>query len=165
MQTKSEIQKRVRTYITNKGLRIAGEDFERPWGGFFLTDDVDTDTFLDLFFAREAVQLRSDGKKISPKLLVVLPEMRLSWQYHDRRAEMHKVIRGPVAYSLSITNDLSDPVTYYADALVEIPQGTRHRLIGLNEWGLVAEVWQHVIPSHPSDEADNHRLQDDFKRT
>ncbi len=165
MQTKSETQQRVRTYIENRGLQIVGEDFDRPWGGFFLIADMDTDQFLELFFVNEIDQIRLAGEKISPKILVIMPNMRLSWQYHDRRAEWHKVVRGPVAYSLSATDDQPEPTTYYADMLIQIPQGTRHRLIGCGTWGVVAEVWQHTDPNNPSNEADNHRLQDDFKRT
>jgi hypothetical protein len=43
-------------------------------------------------------------------------------------------------------------------------KGERHRLIGLNEWGIIAEIWQHTDATHPSDEDDIVRLQDDFGR-
>jgi mannose-6-phosphate isomerase len=46
---------------------------------------------------------------------------------------------------------------------VRLVQGERHRLIGLEDFGIVAEIWQHteVIPS---DEKDIVRVQDDFSR-
>ena len=43
-------------------------------------------------------------------------------------------------------------------------QGERHRLVGLKEWGIIAEIWIHTDANHPSDENDIVRLQDDFKR-
>ncbi|MEY3421855.1 MAG: hypothetical protein RIR48_2155, partial [Bacteroidota bacterium] len=45
-----------------------------------------------------------------------------------------------------------------------LKQGERHRLIGLNDWGIIAEIWKHTKPEHPSDEEDIVRLQDDFGR-
>ena len=49
------------------------------------------------------------------------------------------------------------------DQLV-LQQGEKHRLIGLNEASLVAEIWQHTDAIHPSDEEDIIRVQDDFGR-
>mgnify|MGYP003350752161 CR=1 FL=1 len=44
-------------------------------------------------------------------------------------------------------------------------RGERHRLIGTKEgWGMVAEIWQHTVPDHPSDESDIVRLQDDYRK-
>jgi hypothetical protein len=37
-------------------------------------------------------------------------------------------------------------------------------LIGLDDWGIVAEIWQHTDESNPSDEDDIVRLQDDYSR-
>jgi hypothetical protein len=42
--------------------------------------------------------------------------------------------------------------------------GERHRLVGLDQRGVVAELWRHLDPQHPSDEEDIVRLQDDFGR-
>ena len=45
-----------------------------------------------------------------------------------------------------------------------LKQGERHRLIGLNKTSVVAEIWQHTDATHPSDEDDIIRVQDDFGR-
>ena len=45
-----------------------------------------------------------------------------------------------------------------------LKQGERHRLIGLNDYGVVAEIWQHTDKKNPSDEEDIVRVQDDFGR-
>lgn len=36
--------------------------------------------------------------------------------------------------------------------------GERHRLIGLNNWGVIAEIWRHTDKENPSDEDDIVRL-------
>ena len=46
---------------------------------------------------------------------------------------------------------------------IKLEQGMRHRLIGLDDYGVVAEIWQHT-DSLPSDEDDIIRVQDDFGR-
>jgi len=48
--------------------------------------------------------------------------------------------------------------------IVHLAKGQRHRLVGLDGWGIVAEIWQHTDASNPSDENDIVRLQDDFGR-
>jgi hypothetical protein len=40
----------------------------------------------------------------------------------------------------------------------------RHRLIGLDSWAIVAEIWQHTDIENPSNEEDIVRIQDDFGR-
>jgi len=50
------------------------------------------------------------------------------------------------------------------DDFIKMDKGERHRLIGLNSWGVVAEIWQHTDQDNPSDEEDIVRLQDDFGR-
>ena len=45
-----------------------------------------------------------------------------------------------------------------------LPEGMRHRLVGLDEWGKVAEIWIHTDEGAPSNEEDIVRLEDDFGR-
>ena len=45
-----------------------------------------------------------------------------------------------------------------------LKQGERHRLVGLEDLGIVAEIWQHTDKNQPSDEEDIIRIQDDFGR-
>ena len=47
---------------------------------------------------------------------------------------------------------------------IKLKQGERHRLIGLNDFGVVSEIWQHTNPDYPSDENDIVRLSDDYER-
>ncbi len=165
MASKEETYRRVQRFIYGSGLSIVGLDFERPWGGFFLIHEDEAPWFIQKFFPNEQAELAAAGLQLSPKILVVEPGKRLSWQFHDFRAEYHRVIEGPVGYCLSDTDEQPEPRRYSVGDLIRIPQGTRHRLIGMNDWGVVAEIWQHTDPAHPSEEKDNHRLQDDSGRT
>ena len=40
----------------------------------------------------------------------------------------------------------------------------RHRLIGLDDWAIIAEIWQHTEKDNPSDEDDIVRINDDYGR-
>jgi mannose-6-phosphate isomerase len=88
----------------------------------------------------------------------------LSWQYHFRRSEVWRVVAGPIAVAKSDTDVQNSPQTYKNGEIITLKQGERHRLIGLHDWGIVAEIWQHTDPTNPSDESDIVRVQDDFSR-
>ena len=101
--------------------------------------------------------------KLSPKILIVKPDARLSWQYHHRRAEIWQVYKGEVGIIRSDDDTEGELKRFKEDDQVKIAQGERHRLIGLEDYGIVAEIWQHT-DSIPSNEDDIVRVQDDFKR-
>ncbi|HNF80183.1 MAG TPA: phosphoheptose isomerase, partial [Cyclobacteriaceae bacterium] len=98
------------------------------------------------------------------KILVVEPKKRLSWQYHYRRAEIWRAVSGKVGVVTSMTDEEKDTTHLNPGDEIRLAQGQRHRLMGLNEWGVVAEIWQHTDAQNPSDESDIVRLQDDFGR-
>jgi len=104
-------------------------------------------------------------QKLSPKILMVAPNKRLSWQYHHRRAEIWKCIKGTVGVITSETDEEQEQHILHVGDIIKLKQGERHRLIGLDDWGIVAEIWQHTNATHPSDEDDIVRVQDDFSRT
>ena len=52
---------------------------------------------------------------------------------------------------------------YIGDTII-LQQGERHRLMGLNDYAVIAEIWIHTDCNHPSDEDDIVRVQDDFGR-
>ena len=47
---------------------------------------------------------------------------------------------------------------------VSLRQGERHRIVGSDQWGVLAEIWKHIDPENPSDEEDIVRVADDFGR-
>jgi hypothetical protein len=71
---------------------------------------------------------------------------------------------GPVGVVISETDKQSAPGVYQEGDLITLPTGMRHRLVGLDNWGVVTEIWQHTDVENPSDESDIVRLQDDFGR-
>jgi mannose-6-phosphate isomerase len=101
---------------------------------------------------------------MQPKFLMVAPGKRLSWQYHHRRAEVWRVMTGPVGVMDSLTDEPGPVRTLAAGDMVTMAVEQRHRLIGLDDWGVVAEIWQHTDAAQPSDEADIVRVSDDFGR-
>jgi mannose-6-phosphate isomerase-like protein (cupin superfamily) len=159
-----DIFETTRIKLNNQGLRIDRYDLNRPWGGFFVLDENQAQAFADIYFeGLDVAPLRIAGK-LSPKILLVNPEARLSWQYHHRRAETWRIVEGPVGIVRSATDEEGELVRFEAGETIVLEQGHRHRLIGLEGWGVVAEFWQHTDPDHPSDEDDIVRVQDDYSR-
>lgn len=155
-----QIEKEIRA----KGLSIASFDFERPWGGFFVIDEEQAQEFANVYFEGFNVDKLRVAGKLSPKILLVKPGARLSWQYHLRRAETWKVIEGPVGIIRSLDDTEGELSNYQNGEIIVLQQGERHRLIGLDNWGVVAEFWQHTDVIDPSDEEDIVRVQDDYAR-
>ena len=154
----------TRTELTDKGYRFERTDFNRPWGGFFVIDEADAPKFVQEYFPGLSEEELIGGRKVSPKILLVAPQKRLSWQYHHRRSEVWRVLEGPVGIMRSDTDEQTTVREYRPGEVITLKKGERHRLVGLDGWGKVAEIWQHTEADHPSDEDDIVRLQDDFGR-
>lgn len=163
--TKADIFARVEKYLSELNLGYTSVDSERPWGGFFVIDEAQTAAFIAEYFPDyDQGQIAQFGNKLSPKILVVGPGMNLSWQYHDRRAELWKTVVGPVGYKRSLTDEQGETQLLQNGETVQFDPSERHRLMGLDSWGIVAEIWQHTDPTNPSEESDIVRLADDFGR-
>lgn len=154
----------IKAQIQDVGFRIKSYDFDRPWGGFLVIDEEDTSRFIKHFYPEMEEDLLQNKLPLSPKILCVAPEKKLSWQYHHRRAELWKLIDGSAAYKRSDTDDEGLLEEMEINKKVTLKCGERHRLIGLYEWGIIAEIWQHTDASQPSDEEDIVRVEDDFGR-
>lgn len=150
--------------LSSYQIRISSTDFARPWGGFFVLDENDADKFIAAYFPTFKKEDLMLGNKLSPKLLVVGPQQRLSWQYHNRRAEIWRVVEGEIGVVMSENDEQHDVNEFEPGDIIILNKGQRHRLVGLDSWGIVAEIWQHTDTDHPSDEDDIIRLQDDFGR-
>ena len=147
--------------IESLGFNIISHDFNRPWGGFLLIDESQSKEFISKFISNEDLKIKN---KVSPKILIVNPNSRLSWQYHYRRKEIWSVYKGPIGVVKS-ENDIENPMKIYKSGdIIIFDIQERHRLIGLEDIGIVAEIWQHIDIKNPSDEDDIVRLQDDYYR-
>jgi len=162
--SKSDVFEKIKNYLQENEFKIINLDETRPWGGFFVIDENQSQKFVDFFFNGVEDSKNKHILKISPKILIVQPAKRLSWQYHHRRAELWKVIGGEVGVVQSENDHENQVKTKRINDLIKLKQGERHRLIGLENWGIVAEIWQHIDHLQPSDENDIVRLQDDFGR-
>ncbi len=158
------IFEKIREEILLLDLIIESFDFNRPWGGFFVIKEEQAQVFANAYFEGFDVDKLRVAGKLSPKILLVKPGARLSWQYHHRRAETWKVINGPVGIVKSIDDTEGEIITYQNGEMIVLQQGERHRLVGLDNWGVVAEFWQHTDLANPSNEEDIIRLQDDYSR-
>jgi mannose-6-phosphate isomerase len=163
--SKAEVMKSVEDYLNDLKLTVASKDFTRPWGGFFVIDESLAAQFIKQYFPHLKVEDLSIVGKLSPKILIVAPGQRLSWQYHHRRAEIWKLAAG-VAGVVTSDTDKEGPLHKFAvGEIIQLGQGMRHRLVGLPEgWGMIAEIWRHTDAKNPSDENDIVRVQDDFGR-
>lgn len=163
---KSDIFSQIASELSILGFSFDKQDQTRPWGGFFVLDESQAPAFAARYFPHLEMSEIQITNKLSPKILVVAPHKRLSWQYHFRRAEIWKVIAGTsVGVKISDTDEQSQEVKILeSGSFIQMDTGERHRLIGLDNWGVVAEIWQHTDHENPSDEDDIVRLQDDFGR-
>ena len=161
---KQEIFKQMEDDLILKGFEIDKQDPTRPWGGFFVINEAQAQQFADTYFDGIPVEELKISGRLSPKILVVAPNKRLSWQYHYRRAEIWKVIRGNVGIVTSFDDEEGQLEVLKPGELIKLEQGQRHRLIGTSNWAVLAEIWQHTDQDNPSDEDDIIRVQDDFGR-
>lgn len=75
------------------------------------------------------------SEKLSPKILLVAPHKCLSWQYHNRRAEILRCIDGEVAVATSHTDEEQNKHILNVGDKIKLQQGERHLMIGLDGWG------------------------------
>jgi mannose-6-phosphate isomerase-like protein (cupin superfamily) len=147
-----------------QSFQIVSMDQNRPWGGFFVIAEAQAQAFADAYFEGLDVSTLKIGGQLSPKILIVAPDKRLSWQYHHRRAEIWRVIQGQAGVVTSDTDEEGALQVLNVGDTITLQQGERHRLIGLSDYAVIAEIWQHTDANHPSDEDDIVRVQDDFGR-
>ncbi|MBT8218425.1 MAG: phosphoheptose isomerase [Saprospiraceae bacterium] len=163
-EEKTPLQSEIADLLLNYNIGIKNQDFSRPWGGFIVIDEKDLKAFVEKFFP-ELLSKLSVSQNWSPKILFVAPFQKLSWQYHHRRSEVWRVIRGKVGIFRSNTDEQGEQEILMEGDKVELQQGERHRLAGLDQWGIIAEIWQHSDPDNFSNEDDIVRLEDSYGRT
>ena len=158
------IFEKIQNQLEANQFTIVSKDHNRPWGGFFVIAEEQAQEFSNQYFDGLDVATLKRGGVLSPKILVVASEKRLSWQYHHRRAEIWRVIQGQVGVKRSPNDAEGELELLNVGDTITLQQGERHRLIGLSDYAVIAEIWQHTDANHPSDEDDIVRVQDDFGR-
>lgn len=149
------------------GCTIVELNTEKPWGAYLRLDNTQADVFVREFFpglSEIEARLGNDAAELSPKILIVSPNQRLSWQYHHRRAERWAFLTEG-AYNKSQADDPGEVIIAKPGDVIQFATGERHRLVGSGGvYTIVAEIWQHTETDNPSDEADIVRLADDYSR-
>jgi mannose-6-phosphate isomerase-like protein (cupin superfamily) len=158
------IFKKIQNELELNQFEIVSNDINRPWGGFFVIAEEQAQAFSNQYFEGLDVSTLKRGGALSPKILIVAPGKRLSWQYHHRRAEIWRVIQGQVGVKRSTNDKEGELEILNIGDTITLQQGERHRLVGLDDYAVIAEIWQHTDANHPSDENDIVRVQDDFGR-
>ena len=150
--------------VTSQKLKVVDKDIKRPWGGFFVISEDYAQDFSNIYFnGLNTDELKISGK-LSPKILIIAPNKRLSWQYHHRRSEIWKVVNGRIKIVTSHDNvERKEKILKEGDE-IRLSKRERHRIIGLKDYAVVAELWIHTDKDNPSDENDIVRVQDDYGR-
>ena len=143
------------------GFNVISFDFNRPWGGFLLINESQSQNFINTFISKENLEIEG---RLSPKILIVNPNSRLSWQFHNRRKEIWRVYKNYVGIIRSMDNNQNEMEILKEGDIIKFQTEERHRLVGLSNFGVVAEIWIHTNFKNPSDEQDIVRLQDDYSR-
>ncbi len=168
-RTKEEVLEDLVGRCRKYGYEVVELVTNKPWGAMARFDTAHANDFIENFFPGldpHEARLGHDDMELSPKLLLVTPGERLSWQKHHRRAERWAYITEGGYYKSSDPDQMGELVVAQPGEVVQFENGECHRLVGLpsETYTLVAEIWQHTDPAQPSDEDDIVRLQDDYKR-
>lgn len=157
----------IEELVMSSGYEIVEKNTDKPWGAYLRINSAQADDFVREFFpglSPEEARLGIENAELSPKFLIVKSGERLSWQYHDRRAERWRFLTAG-GYRKSMTDGEGERIEAATDEVVQFQKGERHRLEGAEDHiVLVAEIWQHVDAENPSDEDDIVRLADDYQR-
>lgn len=108
---------------------------ERPWGTYFVLNDENT---------------------CKVKKIIVQPNQRLSYQYHNHRSEIWTIVYGKALVII-------DEVEHYLEKgdVIKIPQSARHRIQNVGSDEL---IFIEVQLGTYFGEDDIIRLQDDYQR-
>jgi len=164
---KSQIVGGIKDCAEKNGYTVNELNDQKPWGAYLKFYDDEADSFVaDLFPGLSSIDARLGNKKaeLSPKILIVSPDQRLSWQYHNRRAERWSFLTDGL-YNKSLTDQEQTVQAIKSGDVVQFAASERHRLIGrVAAYTLVAEIWQHTDSTNLSNEDDIVRLSDDYSR-
>lgn len=165
--SKEALTNQIEAAALSEGYEVVDRNDSKPWGAYLRFNGNKAEEFIAEFFPRltlEEARLGIEDAELSPKILLVSPSQRLSWQKHDRRAERWAYLTDG-GYYKSNTDDQGELQPAEAGDVVQFQQGERHRLVGSQTgYTLVAEIWQHTDATQLSDEDDITRIQDDYSR-
>ena len=145
-------------------INVIDKDINRPWGGFLVISNNNSEDFINIYFNGSITKRLKVSSKLSFKILIIAPNKRLSWQYHNRRSEIWKVVNGKIKVVTSYDDKERNEKILNDGDEIKLSEGERHRIIGIDDYSIVAEIWIHTDKANPSDEDDIVRVQDDYNR-
>lgn len=164
---KGEMSEIIKSELSQDGYNIVEINIDKPWGAYFRIDSSQADKFVAQYFpGLSPIDARMGivNAELSPKILLVSPKQRLSWQYHNRRAERWRFLTKG-GYHKSMNDEQGKINIAEPDTIVQFQCSERHRLVGTeDDYTIVAEIWQHTNPQDLSNEEDIIRLEDDYSR-
>ena len=162
--TKDEALQATKDYIREAGWNLTALNEEKPWGAYYSINPDQAEEFVQTYFPKYT-NSQHEGLLIQPKFLLLAPGgEQLSWQYHDRRSEVWHVVFGEIDLITSDNDTKTQPSDFITGNTIELTVGTRHTLVGRENWTLVAEIWQHTDANNPSTEEDITRISDSYGR-
>ncbi len=164
---KIETLKEVKgSLILSKNYTLSDVDEHKPWGAYYRLADENAEQFVQEYFPGRTADELGKGGSLSPKFLIFEPGKKLSLQYHERRAEIWRVISGTLIAAISESDEEGEWKKFVAGEELAYDALVRHRAGAPEgeEWCVVAEVWQHTDIENPTNEEDIVRLADDFGR-
>jgi mannose-6-phosphate isomerase-like protein (cupin superfamily) len=145
------------------GLEVREVDSTRPWGGYVRFSRSSLAGVVAAYW--QGVHVKHADLDLDAKILLVAPGQRLSLQSHEKRAELWRVLEGPVTIPMGCCEEALEERLVRPVEAVRIPCGWLHRAAAPERnWGIIAELWQHEDPADPSDESDIVRHADDYGR-
>ncbi len=145
-------------------IHVAEKRIDKPWGIELKISEADTPLFVETFFKKEELPSAVIEHPFGPKILVIEKSKRLSWHVHERKDAFLKSVQGRLHVYTGPTDDETEPVVTEEGTLIHIPELIRHRLGAIDSPAIVAEISRNVFQNHPSDDADERRIRDDFGR-
>lgn len=164
--TKDSAAAALAAELRKLGIRMLTASLDKPWGIECKIVESDTRAFLGAFFTKEELPSSVVSEPYGPKILIIGPSHRLSWHVHERKDAFLKVLHGEaLVYTSSTDEQPAAPSSHIVQGgLAHVPERIRHRLEGAGAGVIIAEISRNVFPDHPSDDADERRISDDYGR-
>lgn len=141
--TKQQVIQEVSEIAVYAGYTLADIDDSRPWAGFVRLAAENGDDFTRTYFRVDPIEARQGDSSatLSPKILYVESNQRLSWQRHQRRSERWAFLTDGFYYRSQDANNPGEPILTPAGTEVQFVAGECHRLMGYhNHPTFVAEI-------------------------
>ena len=143
---KRELVSQIEQILRDHGYNIYEIELNKPWGAYIRLGDMDAAGFTTEFFKYESIYT---GLPISPKILIVEPGRRLSWQYHHRRKECWEFITNG-RYCRSDTDDLGSVHSARSGDVIKLEREERNRLLGKPiNYTIVNSFWKKTVIKKP----------------